>query len=121
VASKGRDSLQKSYKTGVREGPFSGYLGNLNDGRIQAYNLPELPCWHFTWSPDSKHFAFRGVTPGSISSIDGPPISIDGTFMDWIDATHYSYMTGNSPDTFKRYIGEIGGEPILAPTPTANK
>ncbi len=89
------------------------YLGNLTDGHTQAYKPANWHLHDCHWSPDSKHFvADRSSTITFIGSVDGSlPIPVSGYFLEWIDNTHYYYVTidGNKTDTIKTYIGEISG------------
>jgi Tol biopolymer transport system component len=86
------------------------YLVNLNDSHTQAYEGIGWPLSNCQWSPDSKHFVSSTNTfAGFIGSVDGStPIPVGGSFLEWIDNTHYYYAVWeNTIDTTRYYIGEI--------------
>ncbi len=97
-------------------GEGQGYLGNLNNGQTQAFTQFGVP-WGCAWSPDNKHFVAYGInsplgfSPLSfIGSVDGSlPIPVSGSFLEWIDNTHYYYETyeNGKVESRKVYIGEI--------------
>ena len=92
-------------------GEGQGYLGNLTNGQTQAITQFLFP-WDCVWSPDNKHFVAYGI--GSpltfIGSIHGSAlIPVSGSFLEWIDNTHYYYETyeNGKVESRKIYIGEI--------------
>ncbi len=97
------------------EGIPASYLGNLNTGSAQLYDDVSCPSTYESspkWSPDSHYFATKYLSGESIiGAVDGPPISIEGEFIQWIDASHYFY-TLKEKDIFNTYIGNLGGTPI---------
>ena len=91
------------------------YLGNLMDGHTVQYSGGSYcPSTYYStpkWSPNSKYFSASGYASAeNIGSIDGPPIPVNGQFLDWIDSTHYLYQ---EDDEIR--IGEISGESIVLP------
>lgn len=90
---------------------FGLYIGNLNNGTSQAYDLewgPNCPMPNTRrWSPDSKYFAFSQV----LGNIDGTLVPYSGQFLGWIDANHYFFET-ITETTRKINVGEIGKESI---------
>ena len=56
-----------------------GYLGNLNNGHAQPYDIGQSYCSALNWSPDSRHFILNGNMRIMVS-IDGPPVQIDEIF-----------------------------------------
>jgi len=82
------------------------YLGNLTNGHTVQTFTPYRWFLDCKWSPDSRHFSstFEDNMPGLIGSIDSPPIPVGGSFVEWIDSTHYYYMVDK-----EIYIGEISG------------
>jgi Tol biopolymer transport system component len=107
-------------KAGSTQGDELAYLGNLNDRSTRIYeSLGYMPCSNIVWGPDSKHFGVAGLAKGFIGSVDGSPlVLLDGSFDDWVDATHYRYSVSVDAKTYKSYTAEIGGESIHSPTPT---
>jgi hypothetical protein len=95
--------------TGDRRDESLYYLGNLTNGQTRLYTFDLGPLLSFCkWSPDSKHFSFTNML-GLIGSVDGSlPVPVGGSFLEWIDATHYYYMVDGKDGT-KTYIGEISG------------
>ncbi len=65
------------------------FLGNLATEQVNIIIDHDAEMSKFSWSPDSRHFAFGGNL-WNISSIDNPSVVI-GTpsLLDWIDSTHY--------------------------------
>lgn len=89
------------------QGEVLHYLGNLNNGKTQAFEEFGMPL-DCQWSLDSKHFV--SSMHNFIGSVDGSlPIPIGGYFLGWIDNTHYYYGTyeNGKVESSKIYIGEI--------------
>ncbi len=87
------------------------HLGNLKLSETQPYPW-DSPC-DVKWSPNSQHFASQTA----IGSVDGtPPITIDGHFIAWLDATHYLFSKGTSILDLQTYVAEVGNEPNAVPT-----
>lgn len=86
-------------------------LGNLKDVKTEVYAWDDN-C-SVLWSPDSQHFASQT----KIGSVDGtPPITIEGHFIAWLDATHYLFSKGKNIIDLQTYIAEVGKESAAAPT-----
>jgi hypothetical protein len=84
------------------------YVANLRTGYTQP-NEAVVPFYSLQWSPDSKYFASSASTFDMIGSVEGPSLPVGGTFLMWIDTSHYYYLTmeGGNPDTIKHYIGIV--------------
>lgn len=97
------------------------YLGNLRDSSLKALDLqlegdcPNPSYSASRWSPTGQYYGYGNAVIG----LDGSIIKLDGSFVDWIDATHYSYIAfGQDGKMVLTYIAEINGEAVLFPSPT---
>lgn len=95
--------------TGDRRDGSLYYLGDLVNGQTRVYTYDPGPLLYFCkWSPDSKHFSFTNML-GLIGSVDGGlPVPVGGSFLEWVDATHYYYLV-DSTEGSRIYLGEIKG------------
>lgn len=97
--------------SGDRRNQTSNYIGNLNNGHTQLYEPGVWIMEYLKWSPDSKHFAFSNSI-GFIGCVDGSFVPVGGSFVEWIDSTHYYYFVGDRIDTVKTYIGTLPPENV---------
>lgn len=73
---------------------YAFYIGDLRTGNTQLYE-PKTFVFHDnrSWSPDSKHFIYRGTRKNLfLGSVNNPPELIGrGDFLGWLDANRYLY------------------------------
>ncbi len=69
----------------------SVYLGNLEDGHVQAFGYAQQSS--FSWSPGSKYFIYTDLR-STLGTIDDPPNPTLACYlMQWIDANHFTCFT----------------------------
>ena len=72
------------------------FVGDLRDGHTQLYVQYACPIYspyqdNHSWSPDNKHFVYEKSGRSFLGAIDEPPVSSDGDFLGWVDASHYIF------------------------------
>lgn len=90
------------------------YIWDLDKGTAQIYDSYS-PCSNPSWSPDNKHFFYRGDhSQDFLGSIGKAPVSFrEGIEPTWIDATHFTYVVLSENETrYRLFIAALSGDTI---------
>lgn len=88
------------------------YLWNISNDIFYMYDTRSY-CSQPAWDPDNKRFIYRNNFQFLLGEVGEMPIPINGYFVKWIDADHFTYAVVIDEKTPKILVGRIVDRTIL--------